>query len=179
MPEKNQTEHAPGRKYRISRKLEDWGDISVVASVDPKRVSDGGNGPTSDQLAWVREAIDGLRHSQNIAVTVLGGSIALLVAVFGAFMIWQAGEIKGLGDDMKAMEQRIVAKIDSTEAKLGNRIDSTEVKLGNRIDGLDAKVTDTRERVIRLEERVQSIAGRFDRGSAEPGPENRVGATSR
>lgn len=84
-----------------------------------------------DPLEWVRVAIDGLRHAQNIAVTVLGGSIALLVAVFGGFMIWQAGEIRGIGDDMKAMEQRIIS----------------------RIDTLDAKLTDTRERVIRLEER--------------------------
>src|SRR4051794_26634937 len=99
-------------------------DANMSGAEVIKSASDGGgSGPIADQLAWVREAIDGLRHSQNIAVTVLGGSIALLVAVFGGFMIWQAGEIKGLGDDMKAMEQRIIAKIDSTEVKLGNRID--------------------------------------------------------
>jgi hypothetical protein len=37
--------------------------------------------PIPDQLAWVREAIDGLRHSQNIAVAVLGGGMALLAAI--------------------------------------------------------------------------------------------------
>jgi hypothetical protein len=84
-----------------------------------------------DPLEWVRVAIDGLRHSQNIAVGVLGGGMALLAAVFGGFMIWQADQIKDLRTDIKDLGKEI----------------------SDKIDRLDVKLTDTRERVIRLEER--------------------------
>jgi hypothetical protein len=108
--------------------------------------------PSPDQLAWVREAIDGLRHSQNIAVGVLGGSVALLAAVFGGFMIWQAGDIKDLGGKIDKAQETIVARVDSLETKL------------------DGKITDTRERVIKLETQLQGVSeqlARFQRGALD------------
>jgi len=152
---------APAQPREVRQK-EDLGEVTV----DQTKQGDGG-GPTSDQLAWVREAIDGLRHSQNL----LAGCIALLAAVFGGFMIWQAGEIKGVGDDIKAMRTEVLAKIDSSETRLGARIDGLDTKIGARIDSLDAKVTDTRERIIRLETQLQGVSeqlAKFQRGALEP-----------
>jgi hypothetical protein len=106
--------------------------------------------PAPDHLAWVREAIDGLRHSQNIMLGSVAAGFALMLAVMG-FMIT---EIQSISGDMQSMEQRIVRD------------------LGTRIDSLDAKVTDTRERVIRLEERTAGISeqlAKFQRGALEPG----------
>src|SRR3954464_14614347 len=98
----------------------------------------------------MKASIDGLRHSQNIAVAVLGGGTALLAAVFGGFMIWQAGLVDDIGKDIKDAEQRVVTGI-------------------NR---LDEKLTDTRERVIKLEAQAQGISeqiAKFQRGALEPG----------
>jgi hypothetical protein len=95
-----------------------------------------------DPLEWVRVAIDGLRHSQNILLGSTLAGFAMLLAMMGFMLTELGGDIKGLGDDMKglggemrAMEQRIIA----------------------RMDTLDAKLTDTRERVIRLEERSKEV----------------------
>jgi hypothetical protein len=83
-----------------------------------------------DPLEWVRVAIDGLRHAQNILLGSTVTGFAMLLAMMGFMLTELGGDVKGLGDAMRAMEQRIIA----------------------RIDTLDAKLTDTRERVIRLEE---------------------------
>lgn len=92
--------------------------------------------PSPEQLAWVREAIDGLRHAQNIAVAVLGGAMGLLAAAVFYF----ATEVGGL------------------EEKITTQIRDSETRVVAQMSHLQTTTTDTRERVIRLEERTQEIA---------------------
>jgi hypothetical protein len=112
--------------------------------------------PPPDQLAWVREAIDGLRHSQNIAVAVLGGGIGLLAAVFGGFMIWQASEIAGLSENIDAVGDKVVA---------------SERRVAARIDAVGRDVVDVRDRVSRIEAQIQGVSeqlARFQKGALDP-----------
>jgi hypothetical protein len=105
------------------------------------------SGPTSDQLAWVREAIDGLKasldkafdglkHSQSQANSFVKWALGLTIAAIVGIVGWQTSQISAIGNKMDAMEQRIVA----------------------RIDMVGRDVVDVRDRVSKLEGQIQGIS---------------------
>lgn len=131
-----------------------------IASVVPEK-SPPPTGPTDDQLAWVREAIggvkdsldkafDGLKHSQSQSNAFVKWALGIAVAAMVAIVGYQSHQISQLG-----------AKIDAAKA---------EVIAGVNIVGRD--VVDVRERVGKLEGQISGISellSKFQRGALEPG----------
>jgi hypothetical protein len=117
------------------------------------------SGPTFDQLEWVRVGLEGLRHSQNIAVTVLGIGMGLL----GAVMLYYAAEVGNV-------EEKIGSQIKESETRIMAQIDRIDGKSSSKFDSLQAIVNDTRERIIKLETQTQGISeqlARFQRGALD------------
>ena len=102
-------------------------------------------------------------------LAILGTGVALLTAwVALAGLIWQG--LRRIDARIDRVESSLGARIDRVESSLGARIDRVESSLGARIDRLEAGMMEVRDRLSRLEGKMDLLEGyimrRNEHGSA-------------
>jgi hypothetical protein len=120
----------------------------------------------------LEEAVNGLRHSQNILVAAMG----IVAALFLGALVWLASDIGGLRQQVTGIETRMETGLDAVDARvstgfdtinsridgLTTRMDTTAEALNSRIDGLNARVDDLVAAVGELRTEIGAIGTKLD-----------------
>jgi hypothetical protein len=131
--------------------------------------------PAASPVGAIRpleEAINGLRHSQNILVAAMGIVAALLLAA----LVWLATDIGGLRQQVTGIETRMETGLDAVDARvstgfdtinsridrLTTRMDTTAEALNARIDSLNARVDNLVAAVGELRTEIGAIGNKLD-----------------
>jgi hypothetical protein len=131
--------------------------------------------PVTSPVAAIRpleEAINGLRHSQNILVAALG----IVAALFLGALVWLASDIGGLRQQVTGIETRMETGLDAVDARVSTgfdtinsridgltiRMDTTAEALNSRIDGLNARVDNLVAAVGEFRTEIGAIGAKLD-----------------
>ncbi len=92
---------------------------------------------------------------------ILGVGIGL------AGLLWQG--LRGVNARIDRVESTLGARIDRVESTLGARIDRVESTLGTRIDRVEEELREIRDRLSRLEGKMDFLEGYIVRRNEHPG----------
>jgi uncharacterized protein YoxC len=87
----------------------------------------------------LEEAINGLRHSQNILVAAMG----IVAALFLGALVWLASDINALRQQVAVVETRMETSVDAITARidaLNTRTEASADAINARIDNLNVRV---------------------------------------
>jgi methyl-accepting chemotaxis protein len=117
----------------------------------------------------LKEAIDGLRHSQNILVAAIG----LVAALFLGALVWLASDINALRQQVGAVETRMETSVDTITARidtLATRTEASADAINARIDNLNSRVDSLVAAVGELRAAIGAIDTKLDDLSRSPNP---------
>ena len=108
----------------------------------------------SGAVRALEEAINGLRHSQNILVAAMG----IVAALFLGALVWLASDISGLREqvtsDISSLRQQIAA--------VETRMETSTAAINARIDTLNTRVDDLLVAVGELRAAIGAISTKLD-----------------
>ncbi|MGH6902050.1 MAG: hypothetical protein ACREIR_04855 [Geminicoccaceae bacterium] len=98
--------------------------------------------PAESLIGAVRaleEAINGLRHSQNILVAAMG----IVAALFLGALVWLASDVSALRQQVVAVE----ARIETSAVAINSRIDNLNTRMETGVDAINSRIDSLNTRV--------------------------------
>jgi uncharacterized protein YoxC len=119
----------------------------------------------SGAVRALEEAINGLRHSQNILVAAMG----IVAALFLGALVWLASDISGLREqvtsDISSLRQQVTSDISSLRQQIAaveTRMETSTAAINARIDTLNTRVDDLLVAVGELRAAIGAISTKLD-----------------